>query len=99
MSKQTMRAVVFKQVGKVVVEDRPMPVIEDPRDAIVKVTAAGLCGSDLHWFRGHQKIPGDFIPGHEIVGHVECVGSSVTKFRAGEPVVVSLVTRSSQAVE
>lgn len=84
-----MRAVVFKEVGRVVVEDRPTPRIEDPRDAIVKVTAAGLCGSDLHWFRGHQKIPADFIPGHEIVGQVESIGDSVTKFKVGEPVVVS----------
>ncbi|SPJ85499.1 related to alcohol dehydrogenase [Fusarium torulosum] len=89
MAKETMRAVVFKEVGRVVVEDRPMPRIEDSRDAIIKVTAAGLCGSDLHWFRGHQKLPGDFIPGHEIVGQIASVGSSVSKFKIGQPVVAS----------
>lgn len=87
-----MRAVVFKEVCRVVVEDRPTPRIEDSRDAIVKVTAAGLCGSDLHWFRGHQEIPADFIPGHEIVGLVEAVGSSVSKFKVGQPVVVRIMS-------
>ncbi|EWY80744.1 hypothetical protein FOYG_16672 [Fusarium oxysporum NRRL 32931] len=85
----SMRAVVFKSPGRVVVEDRPMPRIQDPRDAIVKVKAAGLCGSDLHWFRGNQnmKVPGDFIPGHEVVGEVYEVGSAVKKFQTGESVV------------
>lgn len=83
-----MRAVVFKSVGKVVVEDRPMPQIQDPRDVIVKVKAAGLCGSDLHWFRGHQKIPGDFIPGHEVIGDVFQIGGGVEKFKVGDSVVV-----------
>ncbi|CAH0028728.1 unnamed protein product [Clonostachys rhizophaga] len=88
-----MKAVVFKSVGKVVVEDRPRPRIEDPRDVILKVTAAGLCGSDLHWFRGHQKIPGDFIPGHEIVGNIFEVGSAVERFKIGDSVVASFSTQ------
>ncbi|EXL45955.1 hypothetical protein FOCG_11948 [Fusarium oxysporum f. sp. radicis-lycopersici 26381] len=91
----TMRAVVFKSPGRVVVEDRPMPRIQDPRDAIIKVKAAGLCGSDLHWFRGNQKmkVPGDFIPGHEVVGEVYEVGSAVKKFQTGESVVSSFSTQ------
>lgn len=83
-----MRAVIFKDVGRVAVEDRKLPVIHDPRDAIVKVSVAALCGSDLHWYRGHQKIPTGFIPGHEFAGVVYEIGSQVTGFNVGDAVVV-----------
>jgi threonine dehydrogenase-like Zn-dependent dehydrogenase len=84
-----MRAVIFKGVGEVAVEDRPIPTIQDPRDAIVKVTASGLCGSDMHWYRGHAKNRTGFIPGHEVVGIIHEIGSAVTGFRIGDHVVVS----------
>lgn len=85
----SMRAVVFKDVGQVAVEDRPVPVIQDARDAIVKVSMAALCGSDLHWYRGHQKIPKDFIPGHEFVGVVHEMGKEVRGLEIGDSVIVS----------
>lgn len=43
----TMRAVVFKGVGEVAVEDRPVPEIKAPKDAVLRVTSSALCGSDL----------------------------------------------------
>ncbi|KAG7409443.1 putative D-xylulose reductase A [Fusarium oxysporum f. sp. rapae] len=49
-----MRAIVFKCAEQVQVEDRPIPTIQDPRDAIVKVTISALCGSDHHWYRGNS---------------------------------------------
>lgn len=85
----TMRAVVFKGVGTVAVEDRPVPRIQDVKDAIIKVDISALCGSDLHWYRGHQKISAGFIPGHEFVGVVHEVGSEVHDFKRGDRVVVS----------
>jgi threonine dehydrogenase-like Zn-dependent dehydrogenase len=84
-----MRAVVFKDVGEVAVEDRPLPQIQDPRDAILKVTVAALCGSDLHWYRGHQNIPKGFIPGHEFVGMIHEMGDEVQGFKPGDIVIVS----------
>lgn len=84
-----MRAVVFKGVGQVQVEDRPIPTIQDPRDAIVKVTVSALCGSDLHWYRGQQNIPTGFIPGHEFAGVIHELGSQVTNLQRGDQVVVS----------
>ena len=51
MAPSTMKAVVFKGPGKVEVEDRPIPMIQDSTDVIVKVTYSALCGSDLHVFR------------------------------------------------
>ncbi|KAL3465590.1 chaperonin 10-like protein [Aspergillus heterothallicus] len=83
----TMRAVVFKDVGKIVVEDRPVPRIIEPTDAVLKVKVAGICGSDLHWFRGHQQVEVGFIPGHEFVGTVHAVGGSVKGFKVGDDVV------------
>jgi threonine dehydrogenase-like Zn-dependent dehydrogenase len=50
-----MKAVVFNGPWKIDVEDRPLPQLVEPTDAVVKVTVAGLCGSELHMYRGHQK--------------------------------------------
>ena len=88
-SQSSMRAVVFNGVANVTVEDRPVPQIQDARDAIVRVSVAALCGSDLHWYRGHQQIPTGFIPGHEFVGVVHATGNGVEGFKNGDIVVVS----------
>ncbi|KAH6869047.1 chaperonin 10-like protein [Thelonectria olida] len=82
-----MRAVVFKGVKKVVVEDRPKPTIRDPRDIIVKVLYSALCGSELHVFRGDQPSAPGFIMGHEFTGIVEEVGSAVNDLKPGESIV------------
>ncbi|KAI8685237.1 hypothetical protein NCS55_00194300 [Fusarium keratoplasticum] len=84
-----MRAVVWKGVGEMAVEDVPMPKVQVPTDAIVKVTHSGLCGSDLHYYRGYgvERWPG-FIAGHEVVGYVEEVGQDVKNFNPGDHVVL-----------
>lgn len=87
MSQSTMRAVVFKGPGKVVLEDRPIPKIKDSTDIIVKVEYTALCGSELHVFRGHQPSPTDFIMGHEFTGSVEEVGVDVKTVKKGDVVV------------
>ena len=51
MTKDTMKAVVFKEPYKIAVEDRPIPRIKEPEDIIVKVTYSAVCGSELHIFR------------------------------------------------
>ncbi|KAI1033851.1 hypothetical protein LB503_011100 [Fusarium chuoi] len=86
-----MRAVVFKGVGQVAVEDRPKPEILHPTDVILKVKVSALCGSDLHWYRGHQTIPTGFIPGHEFIGVVEQKGSQVRTVDTGDVVVAEFV--------
>lgn len=55
LEKSTMRAVVFNGPWQIDVEERPKPVILNSTDAIVKVSLAGVCGSELHMYRGHQK--------------------------------------------
>ena len=51
----TMEAVVFNGPWRIDIERRPKPALAEPTDAIVKVTTAGICGSELHMYRGHQK--------------------------------------------
>uniref|UniRef100_A0A0B7KKD7 Enoyl reductase (ER) domain-containing protein n=1 Tax=Bionectria ochroleuca TaxID=29856 RepID=A0A0B7KKD7_BIOOC len=92
----SMRAVVFKGVEQVQVEDRPIPTIQDPRDAIVKVTVSALCGSDLHWYRGHQNIPTDFVPGHEFAGVIHQLGTQVTDLKCGDQVVATFTTQCGE---
>jgi threonine dehydrogenase-like Zn-dependent dehydrogenase len=77
---------------KVAVENRPYPKIQKPTDAILKVTSTALCGSDLHYYRGHLKCPPGFICGHEFVGEIVEKGDSVSKFGIGDKVVVPFYT-------
>jgi threonine dehydrogenase-like Zn-dependent dehydrogenase len=84
-----MRAVVYRGVERVEVGDVPDPVIEDPKDAIVRVGLTAICGSDLHLYHGKAPLePGDTI-GHEAIGVIEQVGPAVTRFAPGQRVVVS----------
>jgi threonine dehydrogenase-like Zn-dependent dehydrogenase len=84
-----VRAVVFAGVGAVDVRDVPDPAIEEPGDAIVRVTRTAICGSDLHFLHGKTPIePGETL-GHEAVGTVEAVGAGVARFRPGDRVVVA----------
>lgn len=87
-----MKAVVFHGVGDIRVDNVPSPKLKAPTDAIVRVTTAAICGTDLHFVRG--TVPGMFpgtIIGHEGVGVVEEVGASVTNFKAGDRVLLSAV--------
>jgi len=84
-----MKAVVFHGIGDIRLDDVPEPKLENPTDAIVRLTASAICGTDLHMVRG--TMPGmeaGTILGHEGVGVIEEVGSSVTGFKAGDRVVV-----------
>jgi threonine dehydrogenase-like Zn-dependent dehydrogenase len=84
-----MRAVVYRDVERVEVADVPTPSISDPHDAVVRMTAAAICGSDLHFYTGKAPLmPGDGI-GHEGVGVVEAVGPDVERMKPGDRVVLS----------
>jgi len=82
-----MRALIFHGPGQVKLENRPIPRILDPRDAIIKVERTALCGSELHVFRGHQKSGTGFVMGHEFVGRVVEVGEGVRGLEKGMRVV------------
>ncbi|MBV9990532.1 MAG: glutathione-dependent formaldehyde dehydrogenase [Alphaproteobacteria bacterium] len=84
-----MKAVVYHGKYDVRVDTVPDPVIEAPRDAIVKVTATAICGSDLHLYDGYipEMKSGDIL-GHEFMGEVVEVGSENKKLKVGDRVVV-----------
>jgi len=84
-----MRAAVFRAEGIVEVTERPEPMIEEPTDAILRVTHAGICGSDLHFFHGKAPMDPGTTMGHEAVGTVDEVGDGVTTVRPGDRVVTS----------
>ncbi|KAK5654303.1 hypothetical protein OQA88_7481 [Cercophora sp. LCS_1] len=88
-----MKALVYKQVGKVELQERPTPKVAAPTDALIKVTKTTICGTDLHIRKGDvPSCPPGRILGHEGVGIVEEVGSSVTRFKKGDPVLISCIT-------
>ncbi|MEW2624013.1 zinc-dependent alcohol dehydrogenase [Streptomyces sp. NPDC048106] len=84
-----MKAVTWQGRRDVRVEDVPDPRIEEPTDAVIRVTSSGLCGSDLHLYEVLTPFmtPGDIL-GHEPMGIVEEVGPEVTHLRPGDRVVV-----------
>lgn len=83
-----MKALVFHSPKKVQVDNVPDPRIEHPRDAIIRVTATAICGSDLHIYNGMFPQPRDMVLGHEFMGVVEELGTEVSNLRIGDRVVV-----------
>src|SRR3954469_20100648 len=84
-----MRGAVLHAPGDVRVEQRPDPKIEKPTDAIIRLSATCVCGSDLWPYRGIEKVDGPSPMGHEYVGIVEEVGTDVTGIKPGQFVVGS----------
>ena len=88
-----MKAVVYKGKGKIALENRPVPKIQDDRDAIIKVTLTTICSSDIHIKHGAvpRAVPGTIL-GHEFVGRVVETGSAVKKIKPGDRVSVNVET-------
>ncbi len=85
-----MKAVVFHGVGDIRLDDVSEPTLQEPTDAIVRLTAIAICGTDLHAVRGTQsQVKPGTILGHEGVGIVEQVGSDVKNVKVGDRVVVT----------
>lgn len=84
-----MKAVVFHDVGDIRLEDVPEPAIQQPTDAIVRITASAICGTDLHFVRGtFAGMTEGTVLGHEAIGIVEQVGDAVRNIMAGDRVVI-----------
>ena len=73
-----MHAVTFQAPGEVRVDERPDPELQAPDDAIVRIEATGVCGSDLHIYHGRVAIEPGFTIGHEYVGTVVAAGDAVS---------------------
>ena len=88
-----MKALVYHGPGKRALEDKQKPTVEEPTDAIVKITRTTICGTDIHIMKGDVSTVTDGRTlGHEGVGVVEEIGTSVSNFRAGDKVLISCIS-------
>jgi len=88
-----MKALVYKGPGEKSWEERPKPAILEPTDALVKILKTTICGTDLHIMKGDlPEVKKGRILGHEGVGIIEEVGSSVANFKKGDHVIISCIT-------
>jgi hypothetical protein len=86
-------ALVYRGPGRRAWEERPHPVLQDPTDAIVRITTSTICGTDLHILKGDvPSVTAGRILGHEGVGVVTEVGPGVSTFRRGDRVLISCIT-------
>ena len=88
MATTQMKAVHYEGPSKVSVKSVSPPRVEHPDDAIIKVTTAAICGSDLHMYQGRTAAEKGLIFSHENLGIIEEVGSGVTLLKRGDRVVL-----------
>ena len=88
-----MKALVYHGPGNKSWEEMPKPTILQPSDAVVRITKTTICGTDLHILKGDvPEVTDGRILGHEGVGVIEEVGSSVTNFKPGDHVLISCIS-------
>ncbi|PCQ12899.1 Zn-dependent oxidoreductase, partial [Klebsiella pneumoniae] len=85
-----MRSVVVKEPGQLNIESRPVPV-PGAHEVRVKIAFAGICGSDVHIYHGHNLREISRVIGHEFYGIIDAVGEQVSPARIGERVAVDPV--------
>lgn len=90
----TMRAVAYLGTPySVSVIDLPIPTLQSPTDAIIRVSTAAICGSDLHYYHGTFGVSSPpWYMGHEAVGYVQSIGDGVTQVDIGDRVVIPDIT-------
>src|SRR5579859_5258128 len=90
---KTMHALVYHGPGKKAWEEKPVPNIIKPTDAIVKIFKTTICGTDLHIMKGDvPEVTDGRIIGHEGVGIIEEAGTAVSNFKKGDHVLISCIT-------
>jgi len=88
-----MKALVYHSPGEKSWKEKPISVIIEPSDAVLKVLKTTICSTDLHIMKGDVPIVSDSrILRHEGVGIIEEAGNSVTRFKKGDHVVISFIT-------
>lgn len=86
-----MKVLVYKEPGKIALEDAPVPSITQPTDVILKVTLSTICGSDIHIVAGHTPVKYPKIVGHEFCGEVVEAGANVKTLGVGDKVAASCI--------
>jgi len=90
---RTMKAAIFVEPGRIVLDEKPIPDI-GPLDALLRVTTTTICGTDIHILRGEYPVRRGLTIGHEPVGIIEKLGSSVIGYREGQRVIAGAITPS-----
>ena len=90
---QKMRAAVFVEPGRIVLDDKPLPDVGS-LDALVRITTTTICGTDVHILKGEYPVEKGLTIGHEPVGVIEKLGSAVRGFTEGERVIAGAITPS-----
>jgi 2-desacetyl-2-hydroxyethyl bacteriochlorophyllide A dehydrogenase len=87
-----MRAVTYQAPGEVRIDEKPEPEVTERDEAVIRVEASGICGSDLHIFHGRVQIEPGFTIGHEFVGTVLATGENVETVSEGDRVLGTYCT-------
>ena len=88
-----MRAAIFVEPGRVVLDEKPVPDV-GALDALVRVTTTTICGTDVHILKGEYPVARGLTIGHEPVGVIEKLGSAVQGYREGQRVIAGAITPS-----
>ena len=91
----TMKAAIFVEPGRIVLDERPIPTA-GAGEALVRITTTTICGTDIHILKGEYPVEPGRIVGHEPVGVVEELGAGVTGYRVGQRVIVGAITPCGQ---
>jgi len=92
----TMKAAIFVEPGRIVLDDKPIPDI-GPLDALIRITTTTICGTDVHILKGEYLVAKGLTVGHEPVGIIEKLGSAVSGFREGQRVIAGAITPSGHS--
>jgi alcohol dehydrogenase len=91
-----MKAAVFVEPGRIVIDDKPVPDI-GPLDALVRITTTTICGTDVHILKGEYPVERGLTIGHEPVGVIEKLGSAVEGYSEGQRVIAGAITPSGHS--
>lgn len=91
-----MKAAVFVEPGRIVLDEKPLPDV-GPLDALIRITTTTICGTDVHILKGEYPVARGLTIGHEPVGVIEKLGSSVQGYREGQRVIAGAITPSGHS--
>ena len=96
-SRAKMRAAIFVEQGRIVLDDKPVPDV-GPLDALIRITTTTICGTDVHILKGEYPVERGLTIGHEPVGIIEKLGSAVQGYEEGQRVIAGAITPSGHSM-
>ena len=93
---QMMRAAIFAEPNRIVLDEKPVPDI-GPMDALIRITTTTICGTDVHILKGEYPVARGLTVGHEPVGVIEKLGSAVQGYQEGQRVIAGAITPSGHS--